>query len=154
MTDNPDSEPEEAFPYLTPSAELRERYADIFALTNTIALRLDKLIFDKVVSLAVLSLAAPILGLMWCAYQIEGPRTLAVHHYQIDLAQGNVARKLLRGGILGFGHIRTGTSEMGDPRFEYEHVHEYLTRRPMGIVALDTWVLWKSLQVVAEGKGL
>ena len=85
---------------------------------------------------------------------IVGPRPLATHHYERDLAQGNVARKLLRGGILGFGHIRKGTSEMGDPRFEYEYVHEYLTRPPIGILALDAWVLWKGLKVVAEGKGL
>jgi len=242
MTSHIDSEPEEAFPYLPPSAALRDQYADIFALTDPIVLRLDKWIFDKIISLAVLSVAAPILGLMWCAYKIEGlidpsargpvfyyywsmsagqkikklkvravkvqyidpelarqhdwrankgewnvehrtrighfaksyyldelpqfwsvligdmsivgPRPLAVHHYERDLAQGNVSRKLLRGGILGFGHIRKGTEEMGDPKFEYEYIHEYLKRRPLGIIALDTWILWRGLHVVVDGKGL
>lgn len=242
MIQHQDSEPEEAFPYLPPSEELQEKYADIFALASPIPLRTDKWIFDKVIALAVLSVAAPILGLMWLAYKMEGlidptsrgpvfyyywsisggkkikklkvravkiqyidpdlarkhdwrankgewnvkhrtrvghfaksyyldelpqfwsvvigdmsivgPRPLAVHHYERDLAQGNVARKLLRGGILGFGHIRKGTSEMGDPRFEYEYIHEYLSRRSFGILALDTWILWKGLQLVVDGKGL
>lgn len=242
MTENLDAEPEEAFPYLPPSADLREKYADIFALTEPIPLRLDKWLFDKIVSLAVLGVAAPILGLMWCAYKIEGlidprsrgpvfyyywsmsggrkikklkvravqmryidpelakqhdwrankgewnvdhrtrvghfaksyyldelpqfwsvlkgdmsivgPRPLAVHHYERDLAQGNVARKLLRGGILGFGHIRKGTTEMGDPRFEYEYIQEYLHRSIFGILILDSWILWRGFKVVLQGKGL
>ena len=242
MTENLDAEPEEAFPYLPPSADLREKYADIFALTEPIPLRLDKWLFDKIVSLAVLGVAAPILGLMWCAYKIEGlidprsrgpvfyyywsmsggrkikklkvravqmryidpelamqhdwrankgewnvdhrtrvghfaksyyldelpqfwsvlkgdmsivgPRPLAVHHYERDLAQGNVARKLLRGGILGFGHIRKGTSEMGDPRFEYEYIHKYMNLPPLGMIRLDLWILWMGLKVVTAGGGL
>lgn len=242
MTEITSDEPEEAFPYLPPTDELRAKYAHVFALGDRIPLRADKWVFDKVIALAVLIIAAPLLALMWCAYKIEGlidnssrgpvfyyywsmsggrrikklkvravktqyidpelarqhdwrankgewnvsyrtrvghfaksyyldelpqfwsvligdmsivgPRPLAIHHYERDLAQGNVARKLLRGGILGFGHIRKGTSEMGDPRFEYEYIHEYLTRAPMGILALDAWVLWKGLKVVAEGKGL
>lgn len=242
MTDNRDSEPEEAFPYLPPSADLRKKYADIFALTDPIPLRLDKLIFDKVVSLAVLSFATPILGLMWCAYKIEGlvdprsrgpvfyyywsmsggrkikklkiravqtryidpelakqhdwrankgewnvehrtrvghfaksyyldelpqfwsvlvgdmsivgPRPLALHHYDRDLAQGNVARKLLLGGIVGFGHIRKGTEEMGSPRFEYEYIREYLNRGLIGMWALDLHIIIRALKVVVAGKGL
>lgn len=242
MTEATIDEPEEAFPYLPPTDELRAKYAHIFALGDPIPLRADKWVFDKVIALAVLAVATPLLVLMWCAYKIEGlfdptsrgpvfyyywstsggrrikklkiravknqyidpelarqhdwrankgewnvahrtrvghfaksyyldelpqfwsvligdmsivgPRPLAVHHYERDLAQGNVARRLLRGGILGFGHIRKGTIEMGDPSFEYEYIHEYLTRPPMRILALDAWVLWKGLKVVAEGKGL
>lgn len=242
MTEKSSTEPEEAFPYLPPSDDLREKYADIFALVNPIPQRLDKLIFDKVISLLVIVFASPILFILWVAYKIEGiidpnsrgpvfyyywsisagrkikkikiravqnkyidpefarmhdwrankgewnvahrtrvghfaksyyldelpqfwsvlvgdmsivgPRPLAVHHYERDIAQGNVARKLLRGGILGFGHIRKGTSEMGDPKFEYEYIHEYLKRGRLGIIALDSWILWRGLKVVLEGKGL
>lgn len=85
---------------------------------------------------------------------IVGPRPLAVHHYQRDLAQGNVARSLLKGGILGLGHIRKGTDEMGDPKFEYEYVRQYRERKPLGIIWLDAWIIWKGLGVVAAGKGL
>jgi lipopolysaccharide/colanic/teichoic acid biosynthesis glycosyltransferase len=85
---------------------------------------------------------------------IVGPRPLAVHHYERDLAQGNVARKLMRGGILGFGHIRKGTEEMGDPKFDYEYISQYLTRPTLGMIRLDLWVLWQGLKVVLAGKGL
>ena len=98
MTSHIDSEPEEAFPYLPPSSELREKYADIFALTDPIALRLDKWIFDKVISFAVLSVAAPILGLMWCAYKIEGiidPRSRGpVFYYYWSMSGGRRIKKL------------------------------------------------------------
>lgn len=242
MTNVHKEEPEEAFPYLPPTEELRAKYADIFALTDPIPLRVDKWVFDKVIALTVISVAAPLLALLWCAYKIEGlidrssrgpvfyyywsmsggrkikklkvraikvqyidpelarqhdwraskgewnvsyrtrvghfaksyyldelpqfwsvlkgdmsivgPRPLAVHHHERDLAQGNVARSIIRGGILGFGHIRKGTSEMGDPRFEYEYIREYMRRGPFGIIALDAWILWKGLKVVLDGKGL
>ena len=85
---------------------------------------------------------------------IVGPRPLAIHHYERDYAQGNVTRKLLKGGILGLGHIRKGTSEMGDPKFEYEYVDEYLKRSSIGVLVLDLWIIWKGLQVVIKGKGL
>lgn len=85
---------------------------------------------------------------------IVGPRPLAVHHFERDLAQGNVTRRLLKGGILGLGHIRKGTAEMGDPRFEYEYVNEYLGRTSIGIIILDLWIIGKGLLVVIKGKGL
>ena len=235
-------EPEEAFPYLPPSKELREIHADIFARTSPIPIRVDKWMFDKFLAITILFFTAPILALLWSAYKIEGlfdpssrgpvfyfywavsggkkikkikiraiktqhidrtaalvhdwrayksewnvehrtrighfaktyyldelpqflsvlmgdmsivgPRPLAVHHYERDLQQGNVARKIVRGGILGFGHIRKGTAEMGDPKFEYEYINECLTRGPMGILKLDLWILWKGLQVVLKGEGL
>lgn len=85
---------------------------------------------------------------------IVGPRPLAVHHYERDLAQGNVARKLLRGGIVGFGHIRKGTDEMGDPKFEYEYIRQYRSLSSLEMIRLDLWILWKGLKVVLRGKGL
>ena len=46
---------------------------------------------------------------------IVGPRPLAVIHYERDLAQGNVTRKHLKGGLLGLGHIMKGKPEFGNP---------------------------------------
>jgi len=46
---------------------------------------------------------------------IVGPRPLLVLHYERDRAQGNVTRFLIKGGLLGLGHINKGTAEMGIP---------------------------------------
>mgnify|MGYP000552960743 CR=1 FL=1 len=82
-----------------------------------------------------------------------GPRPLAVHHYERDLAQGNVTRKLVRGGLLGYGHVRKGTSDFGKPDFEYEYVHRYLTLSPWKLLLTDLYVIWKGIVVVAKAGG-
>lgn len=85
---------------------------------------------------------------------LVGPRPLAVHHYERDLAQGNISRKLIKGGILGMGHIRKGTSEMGDPSFEYEYIDHYIHYPWSRLLALDLWIIWRGIRVVLQGKGL
>ena len=237
-----EKEPIEAFPYLPPGEEIREKYETIFKLEDAVKPRLAKLLFDKIFSLSVLVVAAPILLLLWVAYKIEGiivpenrgplfyyydamsagkvipkfkirvikaecidpvlakahdwhayknewdpacrthvgqfvksyyldelpqffsvlkgdmsivgPRPLAIHHYKRDLAQGNVTRKLIRGGILGLGHIRKGTDEMGDPKFEYEYIDKCMKLSSIQILQLDLWIIYRGLRVVINGKGL
>ncbi len=83
-----------------------------------------------------------------------GPRPLALHHYERDFAQGNVSRYLLRGGLLGLGHIRKGTVEMGDPVFEYKYIDAYLHYSAFALLKLDLWILYRGLVVVVKGKGL
>jgi lipopolysaccharide/colanic/teichoic acid biosynthesis glycosyltransferase len=84
---------------------------------------------------------------------IVGPRPLSVLHYERDLAQGNVARKLLKGGLLGLGHINKGTAEMGNPIYEYEYLEQYLKRSSFGLLCLDLWIISKGIQVIARGGG-
>ena len=84
---------------------------------------------------------------------IVGPRPLSVLHYERDLAQGNVTRKLLKGGMLGLGHINKGTSEMGNPIYEYEYIDQYLKRSSFGLLCLDLWIIWKGMQVIVRGGG-
>ena len=74
-------------------------------------------------------------------------------HYERDLAQGNVTRKLLKGGLLGLGHINKGTTEMGNPIYEYEYVNEYLNRTSFGLLCLDLWIIWKGISVIVKGGG-
>ena len=84
---------------------------------------------------------------------IVGPRPLSVLHYERDKAQGNVTRSLLKGGLLGLGHVNKGTSEMGNSIYEYEYVDEYLKRSSFGLLKLDLWVIWKGIIVILRGGG-
>jgi lipopolysaccharide/colanic/teichoic acid biosynthesis glycosyltransferase len=84
---------------------------------------------------------------------IVGPRPIAILHYERDLAQGNVTRFLLRGGLLGLGHINKGTSEIGNPVYEYEYVDQYLKRSSFGLLCLDLWIVWKGIWVIFKGGG-
>lgn len=84
---------------------------------------------------------------------IVGPRPLSVMHYERDKAQGNVTRFLLKGGLLGLGHINKGTAEMGKPEYEYEYVDQYLKRSSIGLLMLDLWIIWKGMLVILKGGG-
>ena len=84
---------------------------------------------------------------------IVGPRPLSVLHYERDKAQGNVTRSLLKGGLLGLGHINKGTSEMGNSIYEYEYVEQYLKRSSFGLLRLDLWIIWKGIIVILKGGG-
>lgn len=84
---------------------------------------------------------------------IVGPRPLSILHYERDKAQGNITRFLLRGGLLGLGHINKGTEEMGNPVYEYEYVDQYLKRSSLGLLMLDLWVIWRGVKVIVKGGG-
>lgn len=84
---------------------------------------------------------------------IVGPRPLSVLHYERDRAQGNVTRFLLRGGLLGLGHVNKGTPEMGNPVYEYEYVDQYLKRSSFGLLMLDLWIIWRGMVVIVKGGG-
>jgi lipopolysaccharide/colanic/teichoic acid biosynthesis glycosyltransferase len=84
---------------------------------------------------------------------LVGPRPLAVHHYERDLAQGNVTRMLIRGGLLGYGHVRKGTPDFGKPEFEYEYVHRYLHYSPFRLLLTDLYVIWRGVAVMSKGGG-
>lgn len=84
---------------------------------------------------------------------IVGPRPLSVLHYERDLQQGNVSRRLLKGGLLGLGHIRKGTAEMGNSIYEYEYIEEYLNRSSLSLLRLDLWIIWRGVIVISKGGG-
>ena len=84
---------------------------------------------------------------------IVGPRPLSVLHYERDRAQGNVTRFLLRGGLLGLGHVNKGTPEMGNPVYEYEYVDQYLKRSSFGLLCLDFTIIWRGIRVIFKGGG-
>lgn len=82
-----------------------------------------------------------------------GPRPLSVMHYERDLEQGNITRRLLRGGILGLGHINKGTSEMGNPIYEYEYLRNNIRMSSFQLLKLDLWIIYKGLKLVLKGGG-
>lgn len=84
---------------------------------------------------------------------IVGPRPLSVLHYERDLAQGNITRKLLKGGLLGLGHINKGTAEMGNPIYEYEYIDQYVKRSSFSLLCLDLWIIWRGIVVILKGGG-
>ena len=84
---------------------------------------------------------------------IVGPRPLSEIHYERDKSQGNVSRYLLKGGLLGLGHINKGTSEMGNSEYEYKYIHEYINRSSFGLLKLDIWIIWKGFLLILKGGG-
>ena len=84
---------------------------------------------------------------------LVGPRPLSMLHYERDRAQGNVTRFLLRGGMVGLGHVNKGTPEMGKPIYEYEYVDQYMKRSSLGLLMLDLWIIWRGLLVILKGEG-
>lgn len=84
---------------------------------------------------------------------IVGPRPLAVHHYERDRQQGNVPRFLLRGGMLGLGHVLKGTPEMGNPIYEYEYADQYVKRSAFDLLLLDLTIIWRGIKLIVKGGG-
>lgn len=83
-----------------------------------------------------------------------GPRPLAVHHYERDRAQGNVTRFLLKGGLLGLGHVMKGKPEFGNPIYEYEYADQYMKLSPLKLLWLDLVIIGRGIKVIVQGKGL
>jgi lipopolysaccharide/colanic/teichoic acid biosynthesis glycosyltransferase len=84
---------------------------------------------------------------------IVGPRPLSILHYERDLEQGNISRRLIRGGLLGLGHINKGTVEMGNPLFEYEYIEKYVNYSPYKLFILDIIIIWRGIVVIFKGGG-
>ena len=84
---------------------------------------------------------------------IVGPRPLAVIHYERDVAQGNVSRKFLKGGLLGLGHIMKGKPQFGNPIYEYEYIDQYIKQSELGLMWLDLTIIWRGILLILKGEG-
>ena len=82
-----------------------------------------------------------------------GPRPLSELHYERDLAQGNVTRKIFRGGLLGYGHIRKGTADMGRADYEYEYIDKQLNLGTLNAFFLDLSIIYHGIILVLKGGG-
>lgn len=234
-------EPTEAFPYVPPTPEIREKYKELFDLKDPLPYPWTKFVFDKVFSSLILLCCIPIFLFLWCfniinglirpedqgplffcynavscgkvfkkwkirlikekyidqelektgdwhAYKNEwmpqartlmgrfvkkfyldelpqffnvlcgdmsiiGPRPLAMHHYERDVAQGNVTRTLLKGGLLGYTQIQKGTPEFGKPQYDYEYAWQCLQRSSLGLLRIDLCIMAKGLVIMLKGGG-
>ena len=84
---------------------------------------------------------------------LVGPRPLSVIHYERDREQGNVTRFLLKGGLLGLGHVEKGTSEMGKAIYEYEYIDQYIKRSSFGLLWLDLQIIGRGIKLILKGGG-
>jgi lipopolysaccharide/colanic/teichoic acid biosynthesis glycosyltransferase len=85
---------------------------------------------------------------------LVGPRPLAIHHYGRDLLQGNVHRKLLRGGLFGPSQALKGTERYGNQENEYRYLDAVRRLSPLGLLYYDLKLICQGLFRVAQGKGL
>ncbi len=234
-------EPIEAFPYLAPTDEIKNKFSHIFKITEPLEDKFLKNIFDKIMSSLLLMLAIPLLIVLkigfiiealidssskgdmffsynavskgkifkkykiriikeeyidqiaakrgeWVAYSgewnsksrtfmgrivkkfyldeipqlfnilrgdmsIVGPRPLAELHYERDLKQGNVSRKLLKGGLLGLGHIMKGKEDFGNPIYEYTYINYYINYSEFKLFIVDMKIILKGIILVLKGGG-
>jgi len=84
---------------------------------------------------------------------IVGPRPLSIMHYERDIKQGNVTRRLIKGGLLGLGHVRKGTPEFGSPVYEYEYIDQYLKKSSLGLLWVDLKIIGRGIKVILKGGG-
>lgn len=85
---------------------------------------------------------------------IVGPRPISEIHYKRDLQQGNISRKLIKGGLIGYGHINKGKSSFGDPYYEYKYIDIYLNSSPIQLLIFDIKILFKAFALIFKGQGL
>jgi lipopolysaccharide/colanic/teichoic acid biosynthesis glycosyltransferase len=84
---------------------------------------------------------------------VVGPRPLARHHYERDVEQGNVARKLIRGGLFSDVHTRKGTRTFRLPDLEYKYLVQYMERSSTSLLMLDLRIIARGLRMMLQGKG-
>jgi len=82
-----------------------------------------------------------------------GPRPLSWHHYERDLKQGNITRKLLKAGLLGPGQSQKGTPLMGDPRGDFEYARIYAESPPLKLLFNDIKIIIQGIMVVFRQRG-
>ena len=82
-----------------------------------------------------------------------GPRALAWHHYQRDLMQGNIGRKLLKAGIFSESHTRKGTKLFGRPELEYDYIEKYLKYSAPRLLWVDITIIARGIKMILKGEG-
>jgi lipopolysaccharide/colanic/teichoic acid biosynthesis glycosyltransferase len=95
-------------------------------------------------------LANVVLGHM----SMVGPRPLAAHHYERDLAQGNVSRRVIKAGLLGPTQALKGSESFGEAEVEYQYIDHYMRLSALDLLWHDLAIIGRCLRVVFKAKGL
>jgi lipopolysaccharide/colanic/teichoic acid biosynthesis glycosyltransferase len=82
-----------------------------------------------------------------------GPRPLAWYHYERNIRQGHVARKILKAGLFSDSHTRKGTRLFAKPELEYAYIEKYMKLSAPGILLVDLKIIARGIKMIAEGKG-
>jgi len=83
-----------------------------------------------------------------------GPRPLACHHYERDVAQGNVFRCHTKAGLFGPSQALKGSPEFGRPDEEFEYSAFLRDASSLAILLNDIRLMSKGVKVVLQAKGL
>jgi lipopolysaccharide/colanic/teichoic acid biosynthesis glycosyltransferase len=84
---------------------------------------------------------------------LVGPRPLSWSHYEMDLAQGNVNRRLLKAGIFSQTHVSKGTPDFSNFELEYEYIDKYMNLNAFELLLLDLRIMLKGARMIRDGKG-
>ena len=55
--------------------------------------------------------------------------------------------------MLGLGHVNKGTSEMGNPLYEYDYIDSYIHMSSLKLLFLDIWIIYKGFLLIMKGGG-
>ena len=80
-----------------------------------------------------------------------GPRPLSEIHYKKDIEQGNKVRLLVKGGLIGLGHLNKGTNNMGLPEYELIYVQNYIELKPLDLLIFDLKIISKGVILSSKG---
>jgi lipopolysaccharide/colanic/teichoic acid biosynthesis glycosyltransferase len=83
-----------------------------------------------------------------------GPRPLACHHYERDVAQGNVFRRHLKAGLFGPSQALKGSAQFGKPDPEFEYLALLRDGSPLAVVRNDMRLIVDGIKVVLRVEGL
>ena len=107
----------------------------------------------KLIKMFYLDEVPQLLNILKGDISLIGPRALSVEHYNADIRQGNIYRKIIKAGLIGLGHANKGTIEMGNPKFEYEYLDHYLNSSFFRFYFLEFKIILKSIVLILKGGG-
>ena len=75
-------------------------------------------------------------------------------HYECRLSSRKIYLDfLIRGGLLGLGHIHKGTEQMGNSEYEYEYIDNYINMSSFSLMLFDIKIIIKVNYFDVKGAG-